>query len=147
MHLEIFPGIVLPEGCRKILWNVGQRNFVYAVMCTLKQPDLVLTECQNIIPSVATEERKEGSDVKTVGDNNQFLENEREQVRAKHFYREKHCKSVALMLMEDISLQKCLARFQQLLCLGSGNSSCHQAFLSLSNQILEPNQILLGLWS
>src|SRR4030043_445560 len=118
MHLELFPGIVIPEGFSKILWNVGQRNLVYAVLCALKQPDLVLTECQNIIPSVATEERKEGSDVKTVGDNHQFLKNEREQEGAKHFYREKHCKSVALMLMEEISLQKCLARFEQLLCLG-----------------------------
>src|SRR4030042_6530236 len=147
MHLELFPGIVIPEGLSKILRSVGQRNLVYAVLCALKQPDLVLAESQDIIPSVATEKRKKGSDVKTVGDNHQFLKNEREQEGEKHFYREKHCKSVALMLMEEISLQKCLARFQQLLCLGSGNPSCHQAFLSLSNQILEPNQILLGLWS
>src|SRR4030067_650138 len=147
MHLELFPGIVIPEGLSKILRNVGQRNLVYAVMCALKQPDLVLTESQNIIPSVATEQRKKRSDVKTVGDNHQFLKNKREHVGAKHFWREKHRKSVALVLMEKIALQKFLGRFQQLPSLGSGNPSCNQAFLRLSNQILNPNQIILGLWS
>src|SRR4030065_2643023 len=144
MHLELFPGIVIPEGLSKILRNVGQRNLVYAVMCALKQPDLVLTESQNIIPSVAAEQRKKRSDVKTVADNHPFLKNEREHVGAKHFWREKHRKSVALVLMEKIALQKFLGRFQQLPCLGRGDPSCHQASFSLSNQILQPNRILLG---
>src|SRR4030042_3463907 len=147
MHLELFPGICIPECLRKILGNVRQRNLAYAVMCALKQPDLVLTESQNIIPSVATEQRKKRSDVKTVGDNHQFLKNKREHVGPKYFWREKHRKSVALVLMEKIASQKFLGRFQQLPSLGSGNPSCNQAFLSLSNQILKPNQILLGFWS
>src|SRR4030067_2891067 len=136
MHLELFPGIVIPEGLSKILRNVGQRNLVYAVMCALKQPDLVLTESQNIMPSVATEQGKKRSDLKTVGDNHQFLKNEREQVVAKHFRRKKHPKSVALVLTEKAISQKSFCRFQQLPCLGSGDPSCHQAFLSLSTQIL-----------
>src|SRR4030042_3864963 len=97
MHMGLFPGIVIPEGLSKILRNVGQRNLVYAVMCALKQPDLVLTESQNIIPSVATEQRQKRADVKTVGDNHQFLKDEREHVGAKHFRRGKHGKSVALV--------------------------------------------------
>src|SRR4030042_3844252 len=97
MHPEILPGIVIPEGLGKILRNVGQRNLVYSVMCALKQPDLVLTESQDIIPSVTTEQRQKRSDVKTVGDNHQFLKDEREHGGAKHFRRGKHGKSVALV--------------------------------------------------
>src|SRR4030065_2804855 len=114
MHLELFPGIVIPEGLSKILRNVGQRNLVYAVMCALKQPDLVLTEGQNIVPSVATEQRKKRSDVKTVGDSHPFLKNEREHVGAKYFWREKHSKSVALGLLEKIGFLNCSGRFQKL---------------------------------
>src|SRR4030043_1444382 len=123
MHLEFLPGIVIPEGLSKILRNVGQRNLIYAVMCALKQPDLVLTESQNIVPAVATEQGEKRSDVKTVGDKHQFLKSEREQVVAKHFRRKKHPKSVALVLMEKIAQQKFLGRFQQLPCLGRGDPS------------------------
>src|SRR4030042_1303564 len=147
MHMEIFPGSAIPECLSKILGKVRHIKFANTVVCTLKQPNFVLAESQNKVPSVAAEEGKKRFDVETVGNNHQFLKNKRKEVVAKHFCRKKHCKSVALVLMEKISLQKFLGRFQQLLCLGSGKTLCNQALLGLTKQILKSNRILLGFWS
>src|SRR4030042_761489 len=146
MHMEIFPGIVIPEGLSKILGNVRHIKFANTVVCTLKQPNFILAESQNKIPSVAAEEGKKGFDVETVGNNHQFPKNEGEGVVVKHSQREKYRKSVALVLTEKAVSQKSFCRFQQFLRLRSAKTTSKETFLSLSNQILPPNRILLGFW-
>jgi hypothetical protein len=117
VELQPLFSIVPLDGLGEAFGHMLQTNLADAISCALKQSDLVLAERQDVEPTVAAEQREKRLDVKTVGDDHQFLKTERQAMIEESFSREKHCQAIALMPPEKAILQKPLDWFNRLLYL------------------------------
>src|SRR5574337_732561 len=106
---------LIPERFGEIGGDVLEPHLADAEACSLKQPDGVLAESQNVKLAIVAEQRQERPDAETRGDDQAFLKSERQTIVAKHFGRQEHRQPITQVSPEEAVGQEVMRGRQQLL--------------------------------